>query len=186
MSKANLTKHALATSLKQLMEHHLLSKISVKMVTDRCGVTRHTFYYHFHDIYELLSWIFENEVIDELDEYCTLSGWKQGLLIVLQYTIDNKTICMNTCRSLGREHLERFLCGTFNKMLSGIINDITRGMNVEEKIKKETEVFFSYAITGEFLEWINKGLKEEKEEVANRIERMLDGTIQRIMKANCL
>lgn len=184
MSTSHVTKNALALSLKQLMKQTPINKITVKMVTDTCGVTRHTFYNHFHDVYDLLNWIFENEVIDELDQCCSLNNWKAGLFLVLQYTLDNKTICINTTKSLGREHLEMFLCKTFTKVLEGVINDITRVMNVDEKIKKETAVFFSYAITGQFLEWINTGLKEKKEDVADRVERMLDGTILRIMKIN--
>ena len=57
-------------------------------------------------------------------------------------------------------------------------------MKVDGKIKEETAVFFSYAISGQFLQWINNGLKEDKEEIAEIIERMLDGTILRIMKVN--
>ena len=184
MSASLVTKNALAISLKSLMEKYPINKISVKMVTDKCGVTRHTFYNHFHDVYELLAWIFENEVIDELDEYCSLSNWKKGIFIVLKYTLDNKIICSNTCNSLGREHLEMFLTKTFNKVLSGVISDITKDMKVDEKIKQEVSEFFSYAISGEFLHWINSGLKEKEEDIADRIEIMLDGTIMRIMKAN--
>ncbi|NMM63950.1 TetR family transcriptional regulator [Clostridium sp. P21] len=184
MTKSRVTENALAASLKMLMKQKPINKISVKMVTDTCGVTRHTFYNHFHDIYELLGWIFENEVIDELDEYCSLSNWKKVLFIVLQYTLDNKVICINTCKSLARENLEIFLCKIFQKVLEGVIKDITIERNVDEKIKKETAVFFSYAITGQFLEWINNGLKEEKEDIADRVERMLNGTILRIMEVN--
>lgn len=184
MSTSHVTKNALALSLKQLMKQTPINKITVKMVTDTCGVTRHTFYNHFHDVYDLLSWIFENEVIDELDQCCSLNNWKDGIVLVLQYTSDNRNICINTTKSLGREHLEMFLSKTFTKVLEGVINDITREMNVDEKIKKETAVFFSYAITGQFLEWINTGLKEKKEDVADRVESMLNGTILRIMKTN--
>jgi len=184
MSASIVTENALASSLKSLMKKYPINKISVKMVTDKCGVTRHTFYNHFHDVYDLLEWIFENEVIDELDEYCSLSNWKKGIFIVLKYTLDNKIICSNTCKSLGREHLEMFLTKTFNKVLSGVISDITKDMNVDEKIKNEVSEFFSYAISGEFLHWINSGLKEKEEDIADRIEIMLDGTILRIMKSN--
>ncbi|WP_234122931.1 TetR/AcrR family transcriptional regulator [Clostridium hydrogenum] len=184
MSSSLVTKNALASSLKSLMKEYAINKISVKMVTDKCGVTRHTFYNHFHDVYELLEWIFENEVIDELDEHCSLSNWKEGISIVLQYTLDNKIICTNTCNSLGREHLELFLTKTFNKVLSGVISDITKNMKVDENLKQEVSEFFSYAISGEFLHWINGGLKEKKEDIADRVEIMLDGTILRIMNAN--
>lgn len=184
MSASFVTKNALAQSLKGLMVHNPINKISVKMVTDACGVTRHTFYNYFHDVYELLGWIFENEVVEELDEHRSLPNWKEGLILVLQYTLDNRTICTNTCRSLGREHLEMFLYKTFTTVLTGVIDDISATMNVDQKIKDEMSEFFSYAITGEFLNWIGTGLKEDKEEIADRVGKMLDGTILHIINEN--
>jgi probable dihydroxyacetone kinase regulator len=184
MSSSFITKNALAQALKSLMLHTPINKISVLMITDACSVTRHTFYNHFHDVYELIGWIFENEVIEELDECCSLSKWKDGLILVLQYTQNNRIICINTCNSLGREHLERFLHKTFTIVLEGVIEDIVLEMKVEDELKKEVAEFFSYAITGEFLTWINNGLKEDKENISDRIEKMLDGTILRILKVN--
>lgn len=55
---ANLTKKALAASVMKLLESKPLDKITIKDITDECGVTRNTFYYHFQDIYDLCSWIF--------------------------------------------------------------------------------------------------------------------------------
>jgi probable dihydroxyacetone kinase regulator len=184
MSSSLITKNALAQALKSVMLHHSLNKISVKMVTDACGVTRHTFYNHFHDVYELLDWIFENEVVDELDEHCRFSDWKEGLMIVLSYTQENRVICTNTCKSMGREHLEMFLYKTFIKVLAGVIDDILTDLNIfiEESMKKEISEFYSYAVTGEFLKWINNGMKEKKEDIAERIARMLDGTILYMIK----
>ena len=58
---AQMTKLALAQSLKQLMAERTLDKITVKEIVTRCGVNRQTFYYHFKDIYDLLDWMFVNE-----------------------------------------------------------------------------------------------------------------------------
>ncbi len=184
MSASYVTEKALADSLKKLMNMKPVNKITVKMITDDCCLTRHTFYNHFKDIYDLLGWIFENEVIEDLEKYCNLFNWKKGVLMVLQYTLDNKTICLNTFRSLGREHLEIFLYKTFYNVLQGVIKDITQEMNVDEYIKEETADFFSYAISGQFLAWLNNGLKENPKDIADRIEKILDGTILRIMSKN--
>jgi probable dihydroxyacetone kinase regulator len=184
MSASYITEKALADSLKRLMEIHPVNKITVKMITDYCSLTRHTFYNHFKDVYELLGWIFENEVIDDLEKCCSLTGWKSGVLIVLQYTLNNKIICLNTFRSLGREHLEMFLYKTFYEVLQGVIKDITKNMEVDENIKKETADFFSYGITGQFLAWLNNGLKENPNDIADRVEKLLEGTILGIMLKN--
>ena len=62
------TEYRLAEALKNMMSEVPLDSISVTTLTKKCKVNRQTFYYHFHDIYDLLTLIFLNEEIPELDE----------------------------------------------------------------------------------------------------------------------
>ena len=48
-----LTKRALEDSLKRLLLQKPLTKITIADLTEDCGVSRMTFYYHFQDIYDL-------------------------------------------------------------------------------------------------------------------------------------
>jgi len=54
-----ITKKALAASLKKQMQTIPLSKITVNDVVQECGLNRRTLYYYFYDIYDLLEWIFK-------------------------------------------------------------------------------------------------------------------------------
>ena len=53
------TKQELSAALKTLMSQKPLEKISIREITDLCGLRRETFYYHFADIYDLVKWMFE-------------------------------------------------------------------------------------------------------------------------------
>ena len=44
---ANLTKKAIAASVTRLLEKKPIDKITIREITDDCGMTRNTFYYHF-------------------------------------------------------------------------------------------------------------------------------------------
>ena len=57
---SEITKKALAETLKKLLSKNKLNKITIKEITEDCGVNRQTFYYHFKDIYDLLEWIYKN------------------------------------------------------------------------------------------------------------------------------
>lgn len=184
MSNSQITEIALADTLKKLMKKKSINKVTIKEITDECGVTRRTFYNHFNDIYELLEWIYEHEIIEELEHYYNLEGWKKAISIVLQYTIDNKVICLNTFNSLGRDHLEKFLYNIFYDALKGVINDITKDMVIYDNIKNEIIRFYTLAIVGEFIVWLRNGLKEEKQSILDRIVRLMDGTIQNIIIKN--
>ena len=62
------TKELLAQSLEDLLGHYSLKSISVKQITQNCGLTRQTFYNHFLDKYDLVCWIFSNDMISKMDK----------------------------------------------------------------------------------------------------------------------
>lgn len=57
----NLTKRALADALKALMETRPLSGITVGEICTQCQMNRKSFYYHFRDKYDLVTWIFSTD-----------------------------------------------------------------------------------------------------------------------------
>lgn len=63
MADSNITKRALAASLKELMMEQPFDKINVAQICERCNMNRKSFYYHFRDKYDLVNWIFDTEFI---------------------------------------------------------------------------------------------------------------------------
>lgn len=49
MADSNITKQALAVSLRELMAETSFDKINVAQICERCGMNRKSFYYHFRD-----------------------------------------------------------------------------------------------------------------------------------------
>ena len=60
------TKQALAAALKELMAQKPIDKITIHDITERCGIRRQNFYYHFEDVYDLMRWMFSEEVVSLL------------------------------------------------------------------------------------------------------------------------
>ena len=60
----NITKTALEASLKKLLLKKPLDKITIRDLTEDCGISRMTFYYHFKDIYDLVEWICYEDAAD--------------------------------------------------------------------------------------------------------------------------
>ena len=50
----NQTKQILEESLKKIMLQKPLDKITIRDLTEDCGISRMAFYYHFKDIYDLM------------------------------------------------------------------------------------------------------------------------------------
>lgn len=181
MSYSQVTKNALAHSLKKLMLTKPLHKITIQQLTDDCGVTRHTFYNHFQDIYELLGWVYQTEIIEDLEQYRNCAGWKQGFLSVLYYTQNNKTICLNTFHSLGREHLESFLYG----VIYGVVMQVVEELDAREperadvQAKQEIADFYTLAILGQVIHWLKAGADSDPARIVAKVARIMDGSISR-------
>ena len=45
----------IAFAFKELLLKKSIDKITINDITEKCGINRQTFYYHFHDIYELIT-----------------------------------------------------------------------------------------------------------------------------------
>lgn len=188
MSNSLLTKNALARSLKKLMLTRPLNKITIQQLTADCGVTRHTFYNHFQDIYELLGWIYKSEVIEGLDQYCCWAGWKQGFLSVLRYTVNNKTICLNTFHSLGREHLEQFLYGVIYRVMISVVEELDGQSwpgqeQIPEPVRMQARLdiadFYTLAILEQVIHWLKAGANTDPAGVVDKVSRIMDGCIAR-------
>ncbi len=61
MADSMTTKRRLAESFKKLLLTDSFEKISVGDICDNCKMNRKSFYYHFRDKYDLVTWIFDND-----------------------------------------------------------------------------------------------------------------------------
>ena len=57
--KGEKTKYRLARSMKECMKTMSVDNITVKQITENCGVTRQTFYRNFMDKFDLINWYFD-------------------------------------------------------------------------------------------------------------------------------
>ena len=58
-NKSEKTKFRLAQSMKECMKTTSVDNITVKQITENCGVTRQTFYRNFLDKFDLINWYFD-------------------------------------------------------------------------------------------------------------------------------
>ena len=116
MANFNITKQALSTALKELMEEVPFEKIRIADICKRCGMNRKSFYYHFKDKYDLLNWIFDTEFIsfakdllqaEELDEHV------DALKNICSYFYENRGFYRKALQTEGQnsfpEHFREYV-----------------------------------------------------------------------------
>lgn len=175
------TKKVIASSLKKMMKTTPFDKISVVHLVSECEINRQTFYYHFQDIYELLGWIYKNEALVKINDYTTYDTWQEGFLKIFLYVQDNDKFCMNTFRSLARDHLDNFLYEITFELLIKVVNEIADGLEVDKQKMKFIANFYSFAFIGILTNWMKEGMKEDPEIIVSNINKLIEGDIKRTL-----
>lgn len=178
---AQITKKALAASLKKLLTEKPLEKITVIDIVEDCEVNRQTFYYHFKDIYDLVEWIFLTEAAQALDGKKTYTTWQQGFLQVFDYVLDNRSFVTNIYHSMSRDQLERYLYDVTYNLLIGVVEEQAVGMIVRQEDKKFIADFYKFAFVGLMLDWIRQRMKDDPKKIIDRLSVLIHGDIKRAL-----
>lgn len=180
---ASLTERALAASLEKQLKKKTLDKITVKDITDDCGVNRQTFYYHFHDVYELVEWIFQEKADEFIRECDDITEWKDNILRLMDRLMDNKALVLNAYRSVNRHHAEAYL----QKLAKPVLKDMVREFAGDMTIEKEDFDFivdvFTFSFIGILTEWVcGNSMENGDTENADRFFMLIEATLESALK----
>lgn len=175
---SQVTKRALEQSLKNLLLKKPLSKITISDLTEDCGMNRMTFYYHFKDIYDLVEWSCLTDAKRALDEKKTYDTWQQGFLQILEAVQANKPFIMNVYHCVHREQVEIYLRPLVEDLILNVVNEEAGGLNVRDEDKMFIVQAYSYIFIGIMLDWIKEDMKENPQEIVERLNKLIKGSIR--------
>ena len=180
---SQITKRALASSLKLLLLQKPLNKITINDIAEKCGVSRMTFYYHFKDIYDLVEWTCAEEAAQAMEGKKTYDTWQEGFLNIFSAVQANKPLIMNVYRCVSRERIEQYLNPLICSLILGVVEEKSAEMPVSEADKRFIANFYEYAFIGVMLEWIDNNMREEPSVLVERTSRVVHGSILRALDA---
>ena len=175
---SDITKRALEASLKNLLREKPLEKITINDITEDCGISRMTFYYHFKDIYDLIEWSCDEDAHRLLKGRESYDTWQQGYLRIFQAVRENQTFFLNIYHSLSRELVENYLYKLTHELLMGVVEEQSQGLHVAEEDKSFIADVYKYMLVGLMLEWIRGGMKAEPEALVGRLETVIHGSVR--------
>lgn len=176
------TRNSLAVALKKRMETTEFSKIRVSDLLKDCNIVRSTFYYYFSDIYELLEWMLNTELIGLLEKCDELYTWDQGITMLMEYVRDNSKMCLCAFHSIGRGSLEKMFYKNCYVLMERFVN--TRFSNVEVAAEDKAFImdFYVRAYVSALAAWLVGGMKKNPQAMVDMIERTVSGGIEDALK----
>ena len=168
MPDSNLTKHALAQAMKDLMRTEPFSKISVGDICQICHMSRKSFYYHFRDKYDLVNWIFDSEFLQTLRPEDYRSGWAL-LADLCAYFYREQEFYRGALQITGQNSFREYFSQAIAPIMAFFAQDIFEG--VEHKDFYVT--FFSDAILISIIRWLTEGAQFPPEEYLGQLRHIL-------------
>ena len=138
------TEHKYAEILKDMMSKMPLDSITVSALAKKCGTGRNTFYYHFHDIYDLLTQLFLDEKIDNIQNANTLD---KLLEIIFAYYQKNDKFVEATIASAGKDLFSEFMFNNCYRALLRMIEGKNAAKQVPAVFKKSISRFYASSIS---------------------------------------
>ena len=174
------TKDMLAESLKELLTRRSLDKITVKDIVENCGVNRQTFYYHFHDIYDLMEWILRDTADRLMREQMDYSDWTVGVQTLMHYLQQDRVLVLNAYHSVSHEVVADYLKKLLQPYILRIIQ--VQAQELVPPAPKEDVDFLTeiYTITaaGILMEWIGRRMElEGTQERMDKLFAAIDGSV---------
>ena len=178
------TKAQLRAGLARLMQKKSIKEITVKELVDEVDINRSTFYLHYSDIYQLLEEIFLTEAQKSVEKMEVGQSWEEGLKTGLCFVKENKKLIYHVYNSLHRETIERYLYSVSLDFAGKFIDNVSKTLklSVSDDDKKFIASFYKYAIVGIVLDWLEGGMKNDPDELIERMSKLLSGTLKTVLE----
>lgn len=163
------TKKKLRAELIRLMEEKPMQSITVRELTETADVNRGTFYFHYADIYSMVTEI-ENEffeVFNEMMDSEKISGHNGFTVLteIFSFLSQNHQLCRLLLSPNGDiafiNRIIKFVEEKCHRIRDGI------GMHMGQEYSDMFSAFIVYGCIGLFRTWLNSGKKETPEELAS-------------------
>ena len=158
------TETMLCIAFMELLRKYPFPKITIQKIAGQCGVNRQTFYYHFDNIYDLMSKAFEYELIHESHMYEEKS-WESAMRRFLYWMQDNRVIIKNILTNVETRYLRQAI---YPLILNSMSSEYRPNLIIRPDSKMNEEFvqhFLILGITQYVLEWAENDYKESVDDM---------------------
>lgn len=176
VDQMNRTKNAIIEAFWQLLEEKPYNKITVKDIVDSCQINRNTFYYHFHDIPELLEDTIKKDADDIIQTHHNFDSPVDCLTVLAQHCTAHQKALLHIYRSVHRETFLNELDRICLYTITQYIETVTAASVILPDDKKLLIRFYKCVLVGIVLDWLNAGMNYDLLASFSRICDLLAGS----------
>lgn len=161
------TKYRLADSVKECMKTTPVDRITVKDITEGCGLTRQTFYRNFKDKYDLINWYFDKLVLRVFEQIGMGSTVGESLTRKFEFIQEEKTFFVGAFRSDDqnslKEHDFELILQFYNELIA---RRSSKPLSGELQFLLEMYCRGSVYMT---IKWVLGGMKDTPRQMSDKL-----------------
>ncbi len=179
---AVFTQKAIVNTFLEMLNEMPFDRITVKDIVERCGINRNTFYYHYQDVYDLLTKILEAELQRAVENSRNYDTWEMGIIDALSFAIRNKKAVYHIYNSVNRDKLLVYFRGIIRDITAKFIRREAGTDDIPEDDLLLLGRILDEAVMGIFEIWMEEGMTEEIETKVARVEYLFKGMTKSIVE----
>lgn len=178
------TKKALAASLKKLLAHKSFSRITVTEIIEDCGLNRKTFYYHFEDIYGLLRWMLEQDLLSVILSFDLTTDYEQALTYAIDYIEQNKQLLYCIFHNFGHDEMKHLFYRDFAQLVDSIIcvSEQKLGLYLDEDFHRFLECYYTGALSGILVAVFEKLYVTDRQQLIDNVSLIFHASLPTLIE----
>lgn len=166
---ANFTEQAIKATFLELLKEQPYTKISVRMLTDRCGINRNTFYYHYQDIPALLEDIVIEQTNDLISRYPSISSLKEAFRVAFDFAVQNRRAILHIYHSVSRDIFVENTLRLCEYTVSAYLEAAFPDVQLNEADRTAALSVIRSLLLGIVISWIADGMPADALDSLNRM-----------------
>ncbi|WP_034551024.1 TetR/AcrR family transcriptional regulator C-terminal domain-containing protein [Carnobacterium funditum] len=157
MNQQNTTKKIISCSFKNLAIEKVIDKISITDIMDQTDYRRQTFYDHFDDKYDLITWIFSYDVTDLIQSIMKWGKWEEVLFHLINYLEENRTYYKKIVSNIKLDSFKDYFIYYIKQSIQTITDDYLQTHSISDSnhaLVKTKIDFCAYGLSEMLYHWV--------------------------------
>lgn len=178
----DLTKKAIAAAFWKQLGTKPISQITVKDLCADCNIHRQTFYYHFHDIYDLCFWTTTQNLWNYMDAANIAGPDEQSFLrAMFRFFSEHRQQIRHAYDALNRVQYETLLRERATPLITQRLLSYPEAAHVSQENIDFIASIYVLSLTSLFIKWVAGGLVDEYEAQLDKYCMLMDGSMRELL-----
>ena len=179
---ASQTRSAIRASFIRLLNDRPLNKITVRDITDDCGINRNSFYYHYADIPTLIQEIFTDELSRIIRDHPSIDSLEECVSVAGAFAVENKRAILHIYNSVNRDIFEQYLWQSCEQTIGIYFRTVYPQVRLRSEDRAILLHFFTCEAFGIVSGWLQSGLRQDMSAFIARICEIAHGMIDEMVR----